>query len=128
MQSTTYILTARLQAVNVLSIFYKSDSAGTHFGSCGIHFSSLQVTRAGPTRLCPKLQLTTKVFPSLSKNTCPFAGHGHTFSETDNINVTTISAGLNLIFKVLRINVLTYSQMYRHSVKLYRHELEEHFV
>ena len=42
--------------------------------------------------------------------------------------VITMTAGLNLIFKVLRINVLTYSQMYRHSVKLHRHELEEHFV
>ena len=37
-------------------------------------------------------------------------------------------AGLNLIFKVPRTNVPTYSQMYRHRVKLYRHELEEHFT
>ena len=35
---------------------------------------------------------------------------------------------LHLIFKVPRTNVLTYSQMYRHRVKLYRHELEEHFT
>ena len=35
---------------------------------------------------------------------------------------------LNLIFKVRRTNVLTYSQMYRHRVRLYRHELEEHFT
>ena len=38
------------------------------------------------------------------------------------------NTGLNLIFKVQRTNVLTYSQMYRHRVKLYRHELEEHFI
>ena len=40
--------------------------------------------------------------------------------------VTT--TGLNLIFKVPRTNVLIYIQMYRHSIKLYRHELEEHFM
>ena len=37
-------------------------------------------------------------------------------------------SGLNLIFKVARTKNLTYSEMYKHRVKLYRHELEEHFM
>ena len=86
MMSTTYILTARLQTVNVLSIFYTNYSAGTHFGSCGIHLPSVQVIRVDPTRKCPLLQVTTKIFWPLTEKTCPFAGRGHTFSETDNNN------------------------------------------
>ena len=38
------------------------------------------------------------------------------------------SSELNLFFKKLRTNVLTYSKLCRHKVKSYRHELEEHFT
>ena len=43
----------------------------------------------------------------------------------DGLCITSLNyyvAGLNLIFKVPRTNVPTYSQMYRYTVKLYRHE------